>query len=250
MGKMMRNYFEKARERSWKIYSKYYGDDKYRNPEARYLEELAQRLTSDSVLLDAGSGADMVITRQLAPKVRMAVGADIAPIVFDSPSPYGVRADVGKLPFKDSSFDIITSMSVIEHLPYPEAAFRELSRVLKPGGVAVIQTPNAYDYVSIVARLTPLWFHQRILSNLLDRKEEDTFRTFFNANSKKRILSLLAESNLVPLKLHLFNQYPAYLMFSPFLFRLGIFYERVTSRFDFCAQLRAWILFVAKKDVD
>jgi hypothetical protein len=183
VGKLMRNYFAKARERSWKIYSKYYGNDKYRSPEARYIEEIGQRLTSDSVLLDAGCGADMVLTRPLAPKVRMAVGADIEELKPVGGGAYGVRADLGNLPFKDKAFDII------------------------------IQTPNAYDYVSLVARLTPLWFHQRLLSSLLDRKEEDTFRTFFKANSRRRISTLLAQSNLVPVKLLLFNQYPAYLMF-------------------------------------
>ena len=83
-------------------------------------------------------------------------------------------------------------MSVIEHLPDPETAFHEFARVLKPGAIAVLQTPNKYDYVSLIARLTPIWFHRRVLSQLLDRKEEDTFPTFFNGNSRKKIISLLS----------------------------------------------------------
>jgi SAM-dependent methyltransferase len=232
---MIRNYFAKARERSWKIYSKYYAHNGYRHHEARYLEEVTRHVFADSLLLDAGAGTDMVFTRQVAPKVRMAVGTDISELRTVASGPYGVRADLCKLPFKDKVFDIV---------------FLELSRVLKPGAVAVIQTPNKYDYVSFIARLTPLWFHQRVLLRLLDRKEEDTFPTFFNANSRKRIIALLTRSNLVPSKVVLFNQYPAYLMFSPFLFRLGILYERLTSRFDICAQLRGWILVVAQKRVN
>ena len=74
---MIRRYFARARERSWKAYSKYYGHDGYRHHEARYLDEITRHLTADSLLLDAGAGMDMVFTRQIAPKVRMAIGTDI-----------------------------------------------------------------------------------------------------------------------------------------------------------------------------
>jgi SAM-dependent methyltransferase len=189
----------------------------------------------------------MPFTEQIARKVGMAVGTDIGEIKAIKAGPYGVRADLGSLPFKENVFDIVISMSVIEHLQNPRAVLSELSRVLKPNAIAILQTPNKYDYVSLIARFTPTWFHRRVLACLLSRKEEDTFPTFFSANSQGKIVKLLNHSNFVPLKVIRFNQYPAYLMFSPLLFRLGICYERITSHFEFCAQLRAWILVVAQK---
>lgn len=46
------------------------------------------------------------------------------------------------LPFSDESFDVITSYHVIEHVSDTDLFVKEIHRVLKPGGYAVIGTPN------------------------------------------------------------------------------------------------------------
>ena len=43
-----------------------------------------------------------------------------------------------KLPFKDETFDVVTSFSVVEHQPNKQAAVDEIVRVLKPGGLLAI----------------------------------------------------------------------------------------------------------------
>ena len=50
-----------------------------------------------------------------------------------------VRADAAALPFSDQSFDLVISSAVWEHLPDVEAATREVTRVLRDGGLAVIE---------------------------------------------------------------------------------------------------------------
>ncbi len=50
--------------------------------------------------------------------------------------------DINSLNFSDSSLDIITCQEVVEHLKDPQKALGELFRILKPGGIAVITTPN------------------------------------------------------------------------------------------------------------
>jgi len=69
------------------------------------------------------------------------------------------------LPFQDNSFDAIVSQAVFEHLQYPEWAVREVRRVLKPGGVAKIDTAflqpeHGYPYHFYNATETGLrhWF--------------------------------------------------------------------------------------------
>jgi ubiquinone/menaquinone biosynthesis C-methylase UbiE len=45
------------------------------------------------------------------------------------------------LPFASSSLDVVIASEVIEHLPYPERVFQELSRVLAPGGLLLVTVP-------------------------------------------------------------------------------------------------------------
>ena len=44
------------------------------------------------------------------------------------------QADVRSIPYADASFDMVMGAHVIEHLPHPSHALKEMVRVLKPGG--------------------------------------------------------------------------------------------------------------------
>jgi SAM-dependent methyltransferase len=67
------------------------------------------------------------------------VTADVEPGRAD------VAADIEALPFEDDSFDAILCVHVLEHVADDRAAMRELRRVLRPGGWAVIQVPILRD---------------------------------------------------------------------------------------------------------
>ena len=44
------------------------------------------------------------------------------------------QADVRSIPYADESFDMVMAAHVLEHLPHPYRALKEMMRVLKPGG--------------------------------------------------------------------------------------------------------------------
>ena len=60
-------------------------------------------------------------------------------------STYGLNIVEGTLPhpaFTDASFDAVIMLHVIEHMPDPARDLREIRRILKPGGVLVVETPR------------------------------------------------------------------------------------------------------------
>ena len=54
-------------------------------------------------------------------------------------------ADCRQVPYRDNTFDAIYSMGTIEHFNESDAAVREMWRVLKPGGRAIVGVPNRHD---------------------------------------------------------------------------------------------------------
>lgn len=53
-----------------------------------------------------------------------------------------VKADICYLPFEDDSYDVIFCNHVLEHIPDDTKAMQELYRILKPGGMAILQIPQ------------------------------------------------------------------------------------------------------------
>lgn len=227
------------------LYEKYYAGRKFYD--ALYRDLIRKYLRPGHRLLDAGCGRYMKFCTELSDTARV-VGIDLDSVLEtnNQRAPFGIRGDLGRLPFPSECFDIVISRSVVEHLKNPPDVFREFCRVLRPGGKVVIVTPNKYDYVSLIAAITPYRLHRTLVSRIFRVSEDDVFPTLYRANTLSSICKALTSAGFIQKELHTVNHYPAYLMFSPLLFRLGVLYERLTS-LNLFRSLRGSILCVFEK---
>ena len=67
-------------------------------------------------------------------------------ITADLESPLAkVKMDIHQMPFSDNEFDVAFCNHVMEHVDDDMQAMKEILRVLKPGGWAIIQSPIYYE---------------------------------------------------------------------------------------------------------
>src|SRR5689334_22504907 len=135
------------RQKCAELFKKHYSGQKFHDD--LYRDLIREHLRPGQRLLDAGCGRYLKFCKAFSPTAHV-VGIDLeSTLETDNQSaPFGVRGDLGTLPFISEYFDVLICRSVVEHLDEPVKVFREFWRVLKPGGKAIIITPNKYDYVS------------------------------------------------------------------------------------------------------
>jgi ubiquinone/menaquinone biosynthesis C-methylase UbiE len=221
----------------------------YRNEEHPYVlfeKAIEAVLEPNMTLLDAGCGRSAPILRKFKTTAGRLIGVDLVDPRDVEPGIEYHQADLRSLPLQSASVDIVISRSVFEHLTDPDAVYRELARVLKPGGNVIFLTANIWDYGTTIARLVPNRFHSKIVNYVEGRPEEDTFPTAFKTNSKKAVERLSRSHGFSVADFTYLGQYPSYFMFNGFLFLLAVGYERLT-RWGPLSFLRGWILVTLQK---
>jgi SAM-dependent methyltransferase len=112
------------------------------------------------LVVDAGCGPNPVTALRLSRPDRTVIGVDIAfgtaSLARRTARDAGLHlpvvvADLEALPFRGASIDAVVCDDTIEHLPDDERGVRELATCLRPGGTAVIATPNRHG-IGVLAR--------------------------------------------------------------------------------------------------
>ncbi len=120
---------------------------------ATYYESLWKKVTkknSGKNYLDIGAGGlvnSVTFGKNFAKTYALDTSFsndDISKAQSVLPSIQTAVGDAHKLPYADQMFDVVTMISVIEHLKIPEKALREAMRVLRINGELVVQIQNKY----------------------------------------------------------------------------------------------------------
>lgn len=151
LGEAYKTYPEAMENEEYNLYV-YYNKWPIRKLEYSYvISKMQEAIFEGAKVLDAGCGVSSM------PFLWSEFGGDVTTVDFDKKSIALMNkfdkdtffgkgrhintavCDIMDLPYKDSSFDVVVSTSVLEHLPYPNylIAINELYRVLKPNGMLV-----------------------------------------------------------------------------------------------------------------
>jgi ubiquinone/menaquinone biosynthesis C-methylase UbiE len=93
-------------------------------------------------ILDLGCGTGMFLN-ELSTRAKFVVGVDASLEMLKLArgrvrKARLVQADADSLPFADRSFDFVVSITLLQNMPDPAATVREVARILRPSGVAVL----------------------------------------------------------------------------------------------------------------
>ncbi len=193
-----------------------------------YEDLIRQHLQPEMRVLDLGCGRGGVL-EQLGEAVSRPIGLDFDLASLREHRLPGLPRAVAlaeALPLRDACIDVLTCSWVLEHLADPVKVFREVWRVLRPGGCWIWLTPNASSIIVLLNRiLRPL---QRVLVlRLYGRAEADTFPVRYRANTPSQIAALALKAGL-SCELIRKVEDPSYLAFNPLLFRLSAVLCQVT----------------------
>jgi len=182
------------------------------HPQLIYLVRIAGLLSSKTRWLDIGCGRRLVpvwlndhsgLEAKMRSAARMIIGIDpdFDALHENRSCHHKLKADAASLPFANDCFDLVTSNMVFEHVKNPRSILSEIRRVLEPGGLLIVHTPNWLDIVTIVARFVPNRFHPALVSRMETRKEKEVYPTHFQFNRPRTIERLLRNAGFNDLRI-------------------------------------------------
>ncbi len=147
------------------------------------VDGIVARLTGpDARWLDGGCGTNLAVEEFPS---ALNVGIDIQrhPSLRRTPGAWFVLGGLDRLPFRDGTFTLVTLNTVAEHLADPVETFRELRRVIVPGGRLLVHTTNIHSPLILLGKLIPHRLRRALFTRFFGAAEDDIFPAFHRVNT-------------------------------------------------------------------
>jgi SAM-dependent methyltransferase len=144
----------------------------YENRQANYSRYFHVFLNKTAFVLDAGCG-DGFFSKHASRQSSTVVSLDAdrkSLKEFNAPNIDRICGDVEYLPFRSGVFDLTLCISLLEHLPNPMSALKEMRRTLKLRGKLFVQLPNLQFYLEPHTKLPlPILFPTIIKKRIVEQ---------------------------------------------------------------------------------
>ncbi len=154
---------------------------------------------------------------------RTVIGIDVDFAAAGNPNldQFRLIESTDRWPVEDASIDLLVSDYVLEHVDDPGSFFREIDRVMSPGGTVCLRTPNRWSYIAVIAQLIPNRLHARVTARVQEgREEQDVFPTRYRCNTRGTIRRQFRRLGYAAW-VESIEAEPTYLQFSPLIYRMG-----------------------------
>lgn len=172
--------------------------------------DLGQLQGQDVLEVGCGAGAHSALMKRAGANI---ISVDITPErvlstqeklqMIKEGSGLALAANAERLPFRDESFDLVYSFGVLHHTTHPEIAVREVYRILKPEGRAVIMlySKRSLEYLKLYLKgiLTGArWKSRNWLGQITEgkpkyRSQENPFTCCYNPVELRQLFSVFGQ---------------------------------------------------------
>jgi SAM-dependent methyltransferase len=227
----------------------YYHKPDFEDGTKHFLRVCKEQIKPGSEILEIGAGPTNGYSKSFS-EIGPLTGLDIDPDVKNNQwLSQAFLFDGNKMPFADASFDACISNFVLEHVEHPIEHFQEVARVLRPGGVYCMRTPNLFHYVTLGAFMMPHSLHLLLANRLRSSPEDahDPYPTWYRANSRGRLRKLCRTAGMSEPIITMVEPEPSYGRAHALLFYPMMAYERTVNLSSALSGLRVTILMSVRK---
>lgn len=182
---------------------KFFPNSKF-NIYSYYREQVKVNLRDKIVIVDIGGGKRCAFAgecRKFEGVKIIALDVSAEELEYNHDADEKIVADIAsgaRVPIDDSSADLVTSSSVLEHLKDLDCAFSEVSRILKPGGKFISELPCRFTLFATINRMLPNWLARKILFLIMpETKGLCGFKAYYDRCYYSALKKLLSKHGFI-----------------------------------------------------